>query len=484
MFKQVNTIFEKIMKKIFLFLLSAVCAALPRTLNAQNNTVTFDTYMKGQADLYRFNGNVLIAKNGKVIYKKSFGFADYNTQNKLDNNSIFDCGSIAKEFTAMGILLLKDKGKISYTDTLGKFFPELPYSNITIHQLLTHTSGMPDGFNLVTKSFNHSKVAFNSDLIKLMADEKPPLLFIPGADLMYSGTAFNLLASVIEKVSGQSYNAYMDIQVFGPLRMKHTSVVNGPRSLKKIPGLAVGFVYSDSLKKFIPADSLHTGWTTYLAGITGEGMILTTTEDLLKWDRSLKNNSLLAKATQQAMLSVQGRKKTFPFVSFGYGIRVEKNETGNYVFHNGYFPGYKSMHLRYTDEDITVIVLSNNESQSEFIADALSAIALNKNMLLPYEHKETIINTNLEDYAGKYRMPLTRPPYMVSFPVELVLKNRRLYIHTGSREDIELKAEQEMKFFYADGTDQQIEFEKDNSGHLSKVWHIAWGVKKEIKREK
>lgn len=121
------------MKKTFLLLL------FPFVLYAQHNNSLFDLYMEGQTNLYGFNGNVLVSKDGNVIYKKSFGFADYNTKRKLDSNSIFDCGSIAKEFTAMGILLLKDKGKISYTDTLRKFFPELPYSNITIQQLLTHT---------------------------------------------------------------------------------------------------------------------------------------------------------------------------------------------------------------------------------------------------------------------------------------------------------------------------------------------------------
>lgn len=92
--------------------------------------------MQAQTDLYGFNGNVLVAQNGKVLYKKSFGYADYNAKSKLDSNSIFDCGSIAKEFTAMGVLLLKDKGLISYSDTLRKFFPELPYNNVTIQQLL------------------------------------------------------------------------------------------------------------------------------------------------------------------------------------------------------------------------------------------------------------------------------------------------------------------------------------------------------------
>src|SRR5881296_245030 len=93
---------------------------LPITLFAQNHTSDFDSYMKAQAALYGFNGNVLVSKNGKLLYKKSFGYADYNTREKLNDSSVFDCGSIAKEFTAMGILLLKDKGKISYSDTLRK----------------------------------------------------------------------------------------------------------------------------------------------------------------------------------------------------------------------------------------------------------------------------------------------------------------------------------------------------------------------------
>ncbi|MEO5782414.1 MAG: serine hydrolase domain-containing protein, partial [Ginsengibacter sp.] len=298
------------MKNKFLFLLSAGCG-LSIGLYAQNNSPFFDKYMQAQTDLYGFNGNVLVAQKGKVLYKKSFGYADYNTKSKLVSNSVFDIGSIAKEFTAMGILLLKDKGLISYSDTLRKFFPELPYNNITVQQLLTHTSGVPNGVALVAKFFDHNKIANNDDLIRLLAREKPAALFNPGKDLVYSGTGFNLLASVIEKVSGQTYNIYMAEHVFKPLNMTHTMVANGPRSTKLIPGYADGFVYSDSLKTYVNADSLHTGWTSYLAGITGEGMIVTTTGDLLKWDIALKNHHLLTAATQGAMLSVQAEKATF-----------------------------------------------------------------------------------------------------------------------------------------------------------------------------
>lgn len=187
--------------KIMLFLL------LPFALSAQNNASLFDAYMKAQFNLYGFNGNVLISKKGIVIYKQSFGFSNYETRTTLDDNSVVDCGSIAKEFTVVGILLLKDKGRLSYSDKLKKFFPQLSHYNVTIQQLLTHTSGLPDGFDLVEKYFNHNKIAVNDDLIHLMETKKPELLFKPGGSLMYSGTAFNLLASIIENLSGESYKS-------------------------------------------------------------------------------------------------------------------------------------------------------------------------------------------------------------------------------------------------------------------------------------
>jgi CubicO group peptidase (beta-lactamase class C family) len=461
------------MRQLLLLLLLSIEAS------AQNNNRLFDSYMKAESSLYGFNGNVLVSKNGSVIYQNSFGYADYATKTALNKNSVFDCGSIAKEFTAMGILLLKDKGLISYSDSLRKFFPQLPYINVTIQQLLTHTSGMPDGFALVERYFDHGKTANNDDLIGLLESKKPALLFTPGKNVMYSGTAFNLLASIIEKISGQSYETYMNEQVFKPLNMTHTHVATGHRSVQNIPGYANGYLYSDSLHKYLPAESQQTGWTTYLAGITGEGMIVTTTGDLFTWDRALKNHTLLTEATQQEMLSSQAEKK-FPAVSFGYGMIVGKNEFGNYNFHNGYYPGYLSMHLHYMNDDLTVIVLSNNESQADFVADGLAAIALNKPIILPSAHEEITQNAIADKYIGKYTMALTRPPHMAVFPIEFVNKNEVLFIHSQYGPDVELKPESEKKFFFANGTDQQIEFETDTNGKPLKVWHIAWGVKKEL----
>ncbi|MEO7308899.1 MAG: serine hydrolase [Chitinophagaceae bacterium] len=272
--------------------------------------------------------------------------------------------------------------------------------------------------------------------------------------------------------------------VFLPLNMMHTMVANGPRSTQAMPGYADGFVYIDSLETYVNADSMHSGWTSYLAGITGEGMIVTSTGDLLKWDQALKNHRLLSDATQIAMLSKQAEKAPFPPVHFGYGMRIEKNDFGNCFFHNGYFPGYLSMHMHYTNDDITVIVLSNNESHAEFIADALVAITLNKKIVMPATHKEIKSNTALDKYIGAYTMPLTRPPYMVRFPVEIIMRKNKLYLHPPGGTDIELKADSKTTFYFADGTDQQIEFETGAAGNVVRTWYTGWGLKREIEKSK
>ncbi len=465
----------KLKKVLFIIL-------IPILTFAQKGTATLANYMQGQSRLYSFNGNVLVAKNGKTIYKKSFGYADINTKEMLDANSIFDIGSIAKEFTAVGILSLIDKVKLNYSDSLGKFFPQLPYSNVTIRQLLTHTSGMPDGYDMVDQYFDHNKIAENNDLLKLLALYKPELYFTPGTDLQYSGTGFNLLACVIEKISGEPYSHFLDTHIFKPLGMTHTRVANFPRNKNNMPKLARGYIYNDSAKKYISADNIYHNWTTYFTGITGEGMITSTTGDLLKWDRALKEHKILSAARQAEMVTVQATKKTFPKVQFGYGIRSGKNEIGSYVFHNGWFPGFASMLIRYVDEDVTVIVLSNNLSHSEFIADGLATIAVNKKIILPYKHVEKNIIRTPEKYEGKYLLPIMHPPFMVDFPVEIILKNSKLYIHSPAIADIEMIPESETKFFYGDGSDQQLIFTKDDAGNISKVFYIGYGVKKEIMR--
>ena len=138
------------------------------------------------------------------------------------------------------------------------------------------------------------------------------------------------------------------------------------------------------------------------------------------------------------------------------------------------------MHLRYTDNDVTVIVLSNNESQSEFIADALAAITLHKKVVIPYVHTVMDRPDIPNNFTGKYMMQLTRPPYMAVFPVEFIKRDGSIFLHPSTGNDIELKQATANTFFFGNNTDQQLEFETTAGGQLIHVWHIAWGLKKEL----
>lgn len=476
------------MKPAFLIILLSTALTARDVLRARKNfPLLLDKYMLAQASIYKFNGNVLVAKDGNIIYEKSFGFANYDRKEVLNKNSLFDSGSISKQFTAMGILILKEKGKLSYDDALQKFFPELPYPGVTVRHMLTHTSGLPEYFDLMLKKWDLQKTANNNDVIRLLVIEKPPALFKPGEDVKYSNTSFILLATIIEKLSGRSYTNYITEQLLKPLRMRYSKAHNiRPPTEKPIPGVVYGHVYSESSKKFVLPDSLpqYKGIHAF-DDIWGDGGINISAGDLLKWDRALKNHSLISEATQKEMFSLQCTKSSsVPAISFGYGVRVGKNDFGNYVFSTGSWPGFRAMIIRYTDADVTAIVLSNNESQSEFLADGLAAIVLGKNISMPYVHKKANVDASAFDkYTGKYMLTKLNQYYMLTLPTTIVTKENRLFLHlegSPEKDDIELKPESPTKFFYADGTDRQIEFETDAAGKPVKAWQITWGVKKEV----
>ena len=369
-------------KKLFLLLLTAFAF---RAAAQQNYSAAIEAYLQAQAKVNQFNGNILVAKNGEIVYQKAFGYANYNTKEQLNLHSVFNLASLTKQFTAMGILLLKEKGKLSLSDSLRKFLPELPYSNITLHHLLTHTSGLPDYMSVLGPKWDHKKVAFNNDMIRFLAAEKPPIHFKPGQKYEYSNTGFALLASIIEKVSGQPFGIYMAQHIFTPLGMTHTRVYNTRRASNElIPNYAYGFVYVPGLKKYVQADSLpEPDYVHYLDGIQGQGRINSTVGDLFKWDRALKNHTLVNEATQREMLSPQVLSDTLNKAYYGYGVGVRKNGKGNVISHTGGWPGYATVLIHYEEEDVTVIVLSNNASKSNAIGNDLAAIVFGKSIALP-----------------------------------------------------------------------------------------------------
>lgn len=462
---------KKLFPVILIFLLAC-------NQNEKSNPLgtKLDEYLSGQAKYFRFNGNVLVADKGKIIYQKSFGFADFDSQRMLNDSSVFELASVSKQFTATGILLLIDKGKLSLTDSLRKFFPELPYSNITIRHMLTHTSGLPDYFWLMIEKWDHKKIAYNQDVIELLAKEKLPPVFAPGTRWEYSNTAFVILATIIEKISGQSFKDYMRENIFQPLEMKYTRIYNTRRSLKEtIPNYAYGFNYNDSLKKYVlPDNDTTTRFVIYMDGIQGDGIVNSTTGDLLKWDRAVKNHRLLKEATQNEMLKGQELADTLNKTYYGYGVGVGKNETGNFISHSGGWPGYTTFLYRNTDADRTMIILSNNNSNSPAISGVLEKIILDSTVIMPYEHKEIVMDTlALDKFTGNYQ---------ATVKITLERKGTKLFRVLPNGSSLELKPESATKFFYGDGSDRQIEFEIGADKKITKAWLISLGVKTELKK--
>jgi CubicO group peptidase (beta-lactamase class C family) len=283
---------NKNMRKVFGF----IGVLFSMGVAAQDKTLQLDSLFSGLHNKQQFFGNVLIADKGNIIYQKSFGKGNHVSNTDLNAESVFELASVSKQFTAMGIMLLKKQGKLNYEDSLRKFFPELPYYNITVRQLLNHTSGLPDYMQLFTIHWDRTKIATNKDLIALLAKHKPAMHFVPGEKWEYSNTGYALLASIIEKASGENFGDYLQKNIFQPLGMKSTLVYRRRYEKKTIPNYAFGYVY-DRDKKFALPDSVKEVAPVVfcLDGIVGDGTVNSTVNDLLKWDRALYTEKLVSK---------------------------------------------------------------------------------------------------------------------------------------------------------------------------------------------
>lgn len=469
------------MKKIILFL------SFPVTINAQvNYSRLVDNYMNASVDVNKFSGSVLIAKSDSIIYQKTFGTIDYADRHPLDSNSMFEIGTITEEFTAAAILLLKDKGKLKLTDPITKYLPKLPYNNVTIKHLLTHTSGLPDFYDAIMHGkWGTKKLATNNDVVKSLAAAKVPLAWKPGTrqNDYYYYTEYPLLAAIIEKISGLSYKDFMQKKIFTPLHLQNTKVFAELQLTKKLhPNHTESVYFDESQQSFFPADSMkqvplefHYATDAVVGGVG----ISSTAYDLHLWNMALKNHVLLSSATQKEMFTPYALKDTIDKMFFGYGVITGKNEHGNYIQQanagSNITLGYETKLLNYTKEDFTIIVLANKVKSSSSIGGTLSYILFDKEVVLPYRHEQVSIDTSLLDkYIGEYALPGVKKVYK---------KEGTLWVTIQGEPDLKLLPESPTKFFSSDKEyDWQLEFMTDSNGKIVKTYFIFSGLKKEAKK--
>ena len=329
----------------------------------QDRVQKFESLLNALYENGQINGNFLMAEHGKIVYQQSFGLANETTNQKLDENSIFDIASITKQFTAMAIMILHERGKLNLNDPIVKFIPELGfYEGITIQHLLNHTSGLPDYMTMFDEVFDKAKIATNEDVITMLCKQRPDVHFLPNESHEYSNTGYVLLASIIEKVSGKTYDSYLSEAIFEPLEMKNTFVYSRRLAPQKIENYAYGYVFSDSLNNYILPDSIDAyKEVVYLDGVVGDGGINSTVIDLLKWDRALYTSMLISSKGMEEIFS-QTMLEDGSQVPYGYGWQMDHHlKYGKIVFHGGGWPGYAAFIARHITDDKTIIILQNHD---------------------------------------------------------------------------------------------------------------------------
>lgn len=420
----------------------------PIFLVAQEKTsAKLATYMQAQADVNNFSGTVLVTKNGAILLKKAYGLADYEWKIKNTIDTKFQLASVTKQFTAAAILQLVDSGRLSLNDKLSKFFPDYPKADsISIHMLLSHTSGLAMGFKEIALSSISSDSAY-------AAIKKIPFECSPGTKSAYSNIGYYLLAKIIEKVSGEHYASFLKKNIFDKAGMSNTGVSNNDSIVTK-----KAKVYYHNAEGFI--HNPHINWEINL----GHDGIYSTVEDLAIWDKALYGTTILSAAMKEKMFTPYSAE------NWGYGFIINPfYNHGHYLIaHDGGFFGTMTSFNRFTEDKLFVTVLSNNGSPAHIIGYGLSAIALGKEVELPYKHYPTKIDTTLYDnYAGEYGK------------IHILKITGKLYYNDA---DTELIPESKTKFFRADDNDRTIEFVRDKTGIYNSLILTKGGVKEVFRR--
>ncbi len=319
----------------------------------------------------KFNGVVLLSKNGKVIFEKSYGANGVNGEKILSEDSSFNLASVSKQFTAMGVVLLKSRSVIDYNEDIARYIPELGfYTGVTIKHLLHHTSGIPDYMKLVMKHRDDESVFTVAEMIELYSDKRPKANFPPGEKFEYSNTGYVLLTDIIEKASGQEFSKFMTENIFMPLGMDNTQVFNllsNSEPNNRVYGYAHKYwlLGGKKLKKDL----------NYFDGVVGDGGIYSSARDLALWDAALNEGVLIpTKKYEDAYAS--GTLSNGSKTGYGFGWVLNGDHT---VEHAGGWQGFSSFIYRGLKNQELIVILDNssNHFRVNSIGFRFNSIGLN-----------------------------------------------------------------------------------------------------------
>ncbi|MBD0368055.1 MAG: beta-lactamase family protein [Flavisolibacter sp.] len=299
-----------------------------------------------------FNGGILIAKDGAVIYENYFGYKNLKTKDTLTAETPLQIASTSKTFTSAAVLRLVQAGKLDLNAPITQFFPQLPYPGVTVKMLLNHRSGLPEYLYYMEKGgWNRNTFATNADVLNTLIQWHPPKQFTAGTRFHYCNTNFVLLALIVEKISGTSFPDYMKRYIFEPLKMYNTFIAT----------------VNDTSRTVLSFDGYGTKWKLdFSDGPYGDKNVYSTPEDLLKWDQSLYHNTILSQQTLDSAYTPYSNEKP-SMHNYGLGWRLLFFPNGKkVVYHNGRWHGFNSAFARLTEERVTIIILSNKFNHATY----------------------------------------------------------------------------------------------------------------------
>ena len=329
---------------------------------AQNGVSTkVDDYLKAEMKAQQIPGlSLAVIKDGQLILAKGYGLANVEHQVPVKPETIFQSGSMGKQFTATAVMMLMEDGKLALDDKISKYFPDAPASwqNITIRHLLTHTSGMtdyPPGFDF-RRDYTEDELYERAKAI--------PLAFQPGDKWSYSNLGYVMLGIVIHKVSGKFYGDFLQERIFKPLDMSTARVIS---EADIIPNRAAGYrLDKDQLK--------NQNWVSPSLNTTADGALYMNVYDMAKWDAALYTEKLLKRSSLEQMWT-RVKLNNGETQAYGFGWSIGETRGHRFVQHGGAWQGFKAQIIRYHDDKFTVILFANQARANQFkLAQGVAAL--------------------------------------------------------------------------------------------------------------
>lgn len=315
---------------------------------------------------HRFRGNLLVKKNGEVLYTFSNGYKDYHQYEPLNEYTVFELASVSKQFTAVAIMLLAEEGKLDVDDPVQLHIPEFPYPLMTIRQMLNHTSGLANYMWYLENFWRNDLLPTNEDILNIFVQRNAGVNFSPGMRHSYNNTGYVFLALVVERISGMDFNEFLAENIFEPAGMRNTFTYRCERRIEE-ENIARGFI--PARRYFRPVTERP------MDGVLGDKGVFSNIYDMARFDEVLYNGLLLSDESLELAFSPATAGRANRSFDYGFGFRLDQVNGQQVVYHNGWWGGYKTSFKRYMDGHHNLVVLNNtNDNISSVIREIENVI--------------------------------------------------------------------------------------------------------------